>query len=433
MGKKPSLALLRPSQYFLGEPQSQPALGIMYLAAQIRKHGYETTIYDFSACERDKYDLSKVEEYDIYGVTATYLDYDTSEFLCRQIKLKYPNAKCIIGGMIMNNMEYHANREVFDTTFVNDSEWTILDYLKDVETGIPKKTYVGRVNKTLDDIPFPARDLIQVQGSESIFYKKKSYYPGGTTSMIMSRGCVGQCNFCSEKFNVNFKLRFRSPENIKAEIEECIKNHGIHQMRMQDDDISMAKPFITKVLPMLKSLPIAYRVSCRVDKVTPDFFKQLVESNCKEIGFGLESGDDETLKTLGKFTTAEQNYNACKWAKEAGLIVRGFMMFGVPGENKDNLKRTYDFLTNVKPYVDLMTVCYLVPFPDSDFFRNPEKFNIEIRHKEFAKYMMTYSGDGFSEPSVRLLNVSWDEQLENKRMTEKFLRENFYINTGVNA
>lgn len=62
------------------------------------------------------------------------------------------------------------------------------------------------------------------------------------------------------------------------------------------------------------------------------------------LGCGIESGSQVMLNNLNKKTTAEQNVNAIKYAKEAGLMVTCNMIFGCPGENKNTLRETEKFI-----------------------------------------------------------------------------------------
>ena len=91
-------------------------------------------------------------------------------------------------------------------------------------------------------------------------------------------------------------------------------------------------------------------------------------SCCWQVLYGLESGDEGMLKTLGKGNTVEQNLQAIRWAREAGLEVRGDFIVGTPGETMESLKNTLRFaLTSGLDYAHFNK---FVPFPGTDLYRD---------------------------------------------------------------
>ena len=125
----------------------------------------------------------------------------------------------------------------FDVVVLGEGEQTMLDLLRGSrrsfrfrrrrghrlpktgpETRRSSPRCRGLLQKNLDRIPFPARELLP--NEEYIRYGRKKY--GYSITTVMStRGCPYRCEFCS---NVVFggSYRERSAQNVVDEIEEVL-------------------------------------------------------------------------------------------------------------------------------------------------------------------------------------------------------------------
>ena len=90
-------------------------------------------------------------------------------------------------------------------------------------------------------------------------------------------------------------------------------------------------------------------------------------AGCWQVLYGLESGDDRMLKLLGKGNTVEANRNAVRWAKEAGLEIRGDFIVGTPGETMESLEKTLRF--TLESGLDYAHFNKFTPFPGTELYR----------------------------------------------------------------
>ena len=58
-------------------------------------------------------------------------------------------------------------------------------------------------------------------------------------SVITSRGCPAECFFCSAHGSMGYKFRYRSVENVLAEIDELVKTYQIGEILFEDDNLTM--------------------------------------------------------------------------------------------------------------------------------------------------------------------------------------------------
>ncbi|MFH0805678.1 MAG: radical SAM protein, partial [Patescibacteria group bacterium] len=237
----------------------------------------------------------------------------------------------------------------------------------------------------LDSIPFPARDLFDLN----------LYSPAPTkrltdeecSPILTSRGCAFDCIHCVSKSIWKRKIRYRSSENIIAEIEECINKYNIKEFSIIDDNFTLNKnraiEFCQKVIE--KKLPIAWICFSRADGINDELVKIMAKAGCKKISLGLESGSQKILDLMRKQTTIEQGKNAVEIIRKNKILVHASFMIGNIGETKETARETIDFAKNL----DLDNASFFItcPVPGSDLYyyaRDNGFINNKISWEMFA-------------------------------------------------
>ena len=98
----------------------------------------------------------------------------------------------------------------------------------------------------------------------------------------------------------------------------------------------------------MKKLDMIWRCWTRADLVNKKLLQQMFDAGCKEIAFGVESGSQKILDTLNKGITVEQNINAVKNAKKAGIYTKVFLMIGCPCVDNHH-PQLHPYLSRVGP------------------------------------------------------------------------------------
>lgn len=129
--------------------------------------------------------------------------------------------------------------------------------------------------------------------------KKLKYYPLST-----SRGCPYGCIFCCVPIITKKSWRARSPENIIKEIKQAKKKYKFRHLFIVDDNFNFDKYRSKKICKLLISEKLNINWSCisgiRADKFDEELGILMKMSGCKNITFGIESGDKKIFKTLNK-------------------------------------------------------------------------------------------------------------------------------------
>jgi len=245
---------------------------------------------------------------DIIGISIRSFNYAEAERIARLYKAKYPESKIkSISGFLDVQCCY-----------------PFVDFNDKIEYNEPFS----------DDYPFPRYELFD---SFDIF--KKNWKKGRWHYAIMTAlGCPFQCTYCMSR---NRKWITRSVENCIEELKHAKKKYGIVSFQIIDDCFNVSKERVLKFCKLVKPLKLRWLCTngLRADRFDEDIAKAMKESGCMHISLGIESVDDDVLRTVKKGESSEQISNAVDIAKKYFRGVNGFFIIGLPGSSyKKDLK-----------------------------------------------------------------------------------------------
>jgi len=199
----------------------------------------------------------------------------------------------------------------------------------------------------LDQMPFPARHIIQGEG-----YRAGIYSGGHPTAMISSRGCPYRCTFCLwPDILYGHKFRARSAENVVAEIEESVRTYGHDEIYFDDDTFTIDRQRVMDITHLIREKGLEKEVEwiaqCRVDTVDREMLEAMKAANCGYILFGVESGSPQMLKKMRKGITLDKVRQAFKLSREVGIKTQAFFLFGMPGETQETIRETIEFAKEI--------------------------------------------------------------------------------------
>ena len=163
------------------------------------------------------------------------------------------------------------------------------------------------------------------------------------------------------------------PENVVAEIENDIKDFGVHDFFFWSETFVVDKSYVAEICRGIidRGLNISWTCNSRVDTVDADLLMLMAKAGCWMISFGIESGDQKVLDESEKGITIEQAYNAVSMAGRAGIKTAGHFIFGLPGDSEKSMLMTTDLALGLG--LDIAQFYSAVPFPGSRLYERAEK------------------------------------------------------------
>jgi len=157
-------------------------------------------------------------------------------------------------------------------------------------------------------------------------------------------------------------VRFRSPQSIIDEIKHLQEKYGIKEVAFWDDTFTLQKDRVYELLRLMKEnkLNIIWSAQARADKVDRELLRAMKEAGCWKLHIGIESLVQKNLDMIKKGTTVEQNCNAVRLSKEAGIEVEASFIFGIPGETFEDGLKTIELLKTLD--IDYARFFSLTPY-----------------------------------------------------------------------
>jgi radical SAM superfamily enzyme YgiQ (UPF0313 family) len=324
-------------------------LGLAYIKSSLSRYQYDIEIIDGYLFHLNNNSIiqSIISDHScrLVGISPYIDSLEYALAITREVKRLRPDIHICWGGHLasFSAVELLSLYPCIDSVVRGEGEQTFLELAEMVMFGLSLRLGIKglivrdgagmtispprNLIEDLDELPFPDR-------SNSL----KSYQSGSLAHISGSRGCYGNCSFCS--INSLYRLsdgkawRGRSPKNIVEELSELQSKYGFDSFKFVDDSffgpdkiwrsrgIELAERIIES------GLKIRFRISVRANNVDEEVFKALKEAGLYAVSIGIESGVQRMLNTFGKGLTVRQNSEALDVLRKLEIItLMGFIGF----------------------------------------------------------------------------------------------------------
>ncbi|HLE52001.1 MAG TPA: radical SAM protein [Anaerolineales bacterium] len=361
-----------------------PPLGLGYIAASLQQAGHTVHLLDCTFMERDAaLNRALATGAEVVGIYCMVTLVEDCLWFARQLRGR---CRLLIAGGPLPTCDPLPFLDDFDVVVRGEGEQTLLELLSAWEQGTDWSCVAGIIfrnpafareageavhletaerpfYKDLDRLPFPARRMFP---NESYIQFGKKKYGYSITTVMSTRGCPFDCEFCS---NVVFggTYRVRSPGSVVDEIEEALAL-GYDRIAFADDVFTLNRRRVLAVCAEIKKRGLQFKWEClgRVDTLDYATAVEMKAAGCARIYFGIESGNDRVLKLMKKQITTAQAHLAVEAAHRAGLEVGAFFILFYPGETDETVLDTLRFATALP--LDYLGLTMPYPLPGTALY-----------------------------------------------------------------
>lgn len=197
----------------------------------------------------------------------------------------------------------------------------------------------------LDSLPMPAYHLLRMDK-----YGQKMPFLDVPAALVMtSRGCPGNCVFCSTRAMWGKAVRSRSVGIVLDEIELLFREYGAQGVWLYDDTFTFdhvrVEAFVEEIHK--RNLKFPWYCEIRVDTVDYNLLKRMREAGCYYVSFGVETATSRLLKKIAKGITIEQVEQVIDWTNQLGIRTKAFFMVGLPDETFSEALSTIRYMTEL--------------------------------------------------------------------------------------
>jgi len=370
--------LINPPPYQKVEPYydtpDYPRTAIAYLAGYLRKREVDVYVLD---CKFDRvdfeYGMNIVREIspDVVGFTAFTNEIKQAVEFARRIKAELPDTTTVIGGVHVTALPERTLTEFpeFDYGVIGEGEETLYELVAHHDDQNQLRETLG-VCFMSDGKYVNAGPRIAIADQNTLPYPAwDMFWPGREYIIQSSRGCPYACKFC---MNPGGRVvRPRTPENVLDEIKWILDTFEPSSISFGDEIFTIKRDRVMEICQGMIDRGYHKRVEwwCQTHVRTIDLelASLMRQSNCKLVGLGIESGDEATLKKMGKGTSLQNIFDAVTIMKKAKLPFMTFFILGQPNETSESAWKTINFATKLNP--DLPIFGIMVPYPGTEIAR----------------------------------------------------------------
>ena len=424
--RKLNILLVKPYQV---TNEIQPPLGLGFISSTVREHNVR--ILD---CIKNRWKRNKFREHlmenresglDIVGMQCYTVDLNTVRDFSGIVKEIMPNAVVVVGGPQATldpegTLNYLPD---VDYVFIGEAEISFPKFAAMVAKNslnennlekIPGIAYRhgNKINKTervftenLDDFD-PSWDLYDL-GSYPLAPHGAFCKQHPTAPLIITRGCPFQCTYCGGPSISGRRIRSHSVDYAISQIEFLVKNYGIKEIHIEDDNFTINRKFVEEFCTKLIKKNLGITWACpngvRIDTLDPELLRLMKKSGLYSVSIGIESGNDRIRKLMKKNLMTETIEKKTEMIHKERLEMIGFFILGYPGETVEDINTTIDFACKLP--LKRAGFSIYKPFPGTEAYNELNRQG-KIKNLDWEKFSLdkiAWTPEGISEKRLKNL------------------------------
>lgn len=350
--------LINPPFYrFLGLEQDYVPLSLLAVGSEIAASGNKVLIKNLEVGGDHYVGYSgRVENYDSF-LSAV----DSENEIWDELRAVIEKYKPDLIGITVLNVKYRSALRVIRIAeeygipvIVGGAHPTIEPDRYEVEVFRGEfESYGGRL-ADLDQTPMPNYDLLL-----------DHYSPNGYAHILSSRGCPYSCRFCASSTMWHRRVTFKSPARIVSEMRMVYERFGSDYFTFWDETFTTNKTRL-KEFCSLYDLPSAWRCDTRADSLTDETVQMMKDAGCLQMSLGIESGDDNILRSIGKGETTKDFIRAAEILNRNSINWKAYMIIGFPQDTEETILRSIEFVKSLRPF--RITVSFFTPYRGTELY-----------------------------------------------------------------
>lgn len=369
--------------------------GIAFLAGALKDHGHRVSFHHVISPEHPEQVAKRAlgNSPDVVGLSLCHNQLHYAEQFVHSMRRMGTDAFLIAGGIFPTTDPENAFMHLdVDAIALGEAEYTLVALMDAIPAGREKvyqtdgfhfKMPDGKILKR--DIPPMNPDLSKLSWPDySVFDLKKIIgESAGWMSMMLTRGCPFNCDYCCNAILMDLyqdrKSFFRRPSVEQA--ISLIKHNlgyaeGVKGITFDDDLLNMKKDWFVSFSEVYKrEIGLPYTINSRVETLTDDIVCAMKDSGCLITNIGVESGNPWVRKNLlNRYYSNEQLVEAFSKLRSAGVLTSTYNMIALPFETKDQMLDTLRINKKLRPYRG--HCFYFFPYPKTKLYRICKEFNL---------------------------------------------------------
>ena len=318
---------------FIHKKAASPPLGLLTIAALLPAD-WHMRLVDVNVRSLRKKDLRWADYVFISAMTVQRAS--AREIIAR---CKSAGVKVVAGGPLFT-MEPEQFPDA-DHLLLNEAELTLPPFLRDLQTGQPRRVYQTAEYADIRQSPAPRWDLLRLDDY-------------ATMSVQYSRGCPFNCDFCNVTALLGHRMRVKSAPQMVAELDSLYRAGWRKGVFFVDDNLIGNKNILKHdLLPALIAwrrgkYGFSFNTEASINLADdPELMEMMVAAGFNKVFIGIETPDEGNLQECSK----NQNLNRdlvsdVRRIQHAGMQVQGGFIVGFDHDSPSTFQGLVDFIQN---------------------------------------------------------------------------------------
>jgi len=349
--------------------QTGMPLGLMTISAELeRLFSIQSTLIDLPLEDEGEDEIDKfVQDIDVSSVRFVGLSTMCNTFprtlsVARAIKNRWPNLPIVLGGpqATTNTEAILSNYAFIDCIVVGEVETVLEGLVRGLaaphpanQPGLLFRQANVAPNGLLVGQPVEMAPLADIDSLPDL--QLDTYPPASRdkrVSIEVGRGCPYGCTFCSTKSFFQRRFRLKRPQTILRQIRAICEERGTRHFDFIHDMFTTNRKLVVEICEELLAadLDIKWGCSARTDRVDGELLRLMVESGCKCIFFGIESGSDRIQRIIHKNLVVSESLKTIREVHELGLDTIASLIIGFPDEEEKDLLDTVSVALDLRSW-----------------------------------------------------------------------------------
>ncbi len=418
-------------------------IGLAMIGAVSERLNHEVEILDLAlekkqvAADHRLRSTLREKKFDLVGLTAMTVEYEAAARVARNIREADPGARIVFGGQHCTiKTDEVASQGFCDYVVRGEGEEVFAELLTALHEGASLDTVRGLAFKRdgaviqtasqdliqeLDDLPYPAYHLLEVERYFSANSARAATKHKRCMQVFTSRGCPWRCTYCHDLFGKTF--RGRSPENVLGELKLLYDRWGIREYMVEDDifnlDMNRAKRIFDMVKADLPGVYFQFGNGLRLERFDEELVRKMAEGGTHYICVAIESASPRIQKMIRKNLKLEKSAQALKWMREHKIRTLGFFMIGFPTETLEEIEQTIKFASSLDLDEALFSIA--TPYPGTELNRQVMEMNL------YDPDVVSRGGEDFQLIKTDLFDYQLLRKLQRRAYRTFFMSKFRYI------
>jgi radical SAM superfamily enzyme YgiQ (UPF0313 family) len=337
---------------------------------------------------------------DLVGLSAMTWQYATCLKLVKLIKALLPRVKVVLGGyhasLMYEEITAHGESCRFDFLIRGEGEEAFKRLVRalageDEMSSIPSLSYrkdgkfVHNPKGELLDLSrlrLPIRDKRRLTWGYHIMNHKSEV-------IETSRGCTGNCNFCSIRHMYGRSFRPFPIERILADVDDIYYKRKAKMIFVSDDNFVLDPERVIALCDAIiarkyGNLIFVVQADCVTMARNEEMVEKMALAGFKSVFLGMENASKKNLKAARKGDILEASRKAVQNCHKYGIMVVGGMIFGFPDDGEEEIIENYRFLKSTG--VDTAYCQILTPYPKTEIRQQLLDQGLVTNPSDFTRY-----------------------------------------------